>query len=269
MRFAIINGERVEAAPQLIGFCPGCNLPVIARCGTQRIHHWAHRNNLSCDSWWEPETEWHRLWKSNFPDEWQEIILRDEMTGERHIADIRTGHGLVIEFQHSHITPQERISRESFYKNMVWLVDGTRLKREHQRFLSDKDYFFQMSYGSFLVGSPQRSLPTAWLSSPIPVIFDYRSNKSGYGSADVENYVYCLFPVRIGTSALLEKISIKAFVDDAINGASTLRIRSFMRDKNQFVRELQHQITMLQKFQARSASANFSRPATYKKRGRF
>ncbi len=57
----------------------------------------------SCDPWWENETEWHRKWKGNFAEEWQEVILTDGITDEKHIADIRTPYGLVVEFQHSHI----------------------------------------------------------------------------------------------------------------------------------------------------------------------
>jgi hypothetical protein len=51
----------------------------------------------------ENETEWHRAWKDQFPPEWQEIVhLAGD--GERHIADVKTGDGWVIEFQHSYIT---------------------------------------------------------------------------------------------------------------------------------------------------------------------
>jgi hypothetical protein len=56
-----------------------------------------HIGDKKCDSWWEPETEWHRSWKSNFLDEWQELVLRDKQTGEKHIADVCTDYGLVIE----------------------------------------------------------------------------------------------------------------------------------------------------------------------------
>jgi competence protein CoiA len=49
---------------------------MIARCGSQRIHHWAHKNKSEqCDHWWENETEWHRNWKASFPVDWQEITL--------------------------------------------------------------------------------------------------------------------------------------------------------------------------------------------------
>lgn len=136
MRFALIDNKPTEAASGLNGgVCPGCGAPVIAKCGTHKVHHWAHKGVKMCDNWWEPETEWHRAWKNNFPKEWQEIFLPDEQTGEKHIADVKTEHGLVIEFQHSHIKPEERISREKFYRNMVWIVDGTRLKYDLPRFL--------------------------------------------------------------------------------------------------------------------------------------
>src|SRR5690606_12286408 len=116
MHFALINNNRVEAQPQLKGLCSCCSKPVIAKCGTRKIWHWAHKSKTDCDNWWEPETEWHRTWKNNYPTDCQEIALLDERTGEKHIADVRTIHNLIIEFQHSHIDPQERASREQFHK---------------------------------------------------------------------------------------------------------------------------------------------------------
>ena len=68
-----------------------------SKCGKVKVNHWAHKGNRNCDTWWEPETEWHRSWKNNFASEWQEIILADEITGEKHIADVRMPDGFVIE----------------------------------------------------------------------------------------------------------------------------------------------------------------------------
>lgn len=136
MRFAIVNTNRAEAEPGLNGLCSGCNQPVIPKCGTKRIPHWAHRSDKNCDRWWEPETAWHRAWKDNCPREWQEKFLPDPKTNEKHIADVCTSTGLIIEFQHSHIEPKERIARENVYQNMVWVVDGRRLKLDYHRFLN-------------------------------------------------------------------------------------------------------------------------------------
>ncbi|TSJ36560.1 competence protein [Mucilaginibacter corticis] len=256
MRFALINNKRVEAEPNLTGICAGCGMQVIAKCGTQRIHHWAHRSKV-CDPWWEPETEWHRNWKSNFPLEWQEVILKDDQTGEKHIADVRTANGLVIEFQHSAISPLVRSSREAFYRNMIWVVDGTRLKREHQRFLLAKDQFFEISQNSFLPGDPGHCLPKAWLASPVPVVFDFRSDLWLSGSFMIRDHLYCLFPVSIGQSVLLEKIPVKNFIDDALNGKSPLRLRSYLNDKSKFLINLQNQLAMLQQMPQRRSTVNF------------
>lgn len=118
MRFAIVGNNRIEAQPKLQGLCPCCFKPVVAKCGEQKVWHWAHRGNTACDNWWEKETEWHRAWKNNYPTEWQEKSLFDEKTGEKHIADVCTIRNLVIEFQHSYISQKERVSREQFYK--IW-----------------------------------------------------------------------------------------------------------------------------------------------------
>ncbi|MER8440935.1 competence protein CoiA family protein [Mesorhizobium sp. M1312] len=88
---------------------------MVAKCGTQRVWHWARHGNRSCEPWWEPETPWHRGWKDQFPSEQQEIIRHDQK-GEKHIADVMTENGLVIEFQHSHLPLQEKGAREGFYR---------------------------------------------------------------------------------------------------------------------------------------------------------
>ena len=44
--------------------------------------------------------------------------------GEVHRADIKTPTGIVIEVQHSTMTDSERESRETFYDNLIWIVDG-------------------------------------------------------------------------------------------------------------------------------------------------
>jgi competence CoiA-like predicted nuclease len=172
MKFALVEGSKTEAAKGVKGTCPSCGSELIAKCGEVKMHHWAHQGNRNCDPWWENETEWHRLWKNNFPDKWQEISFTDERTGEKHVSDVHTDYGLVIEFQHSHIDPQERRAREIFYKNMVWVVDGTRLKRDYSRFLKGKNDFRRTNNpGIFLVDFPDECFPSAWLGSSKPVIF--------------------------------------------------------------------------------------------------
>lgn len=215
MRFALVNDERTEAKLGLKGICPGCSQPVIAKCGNQRIHHWAHGSNKACDSWSEPETEWHRAWKNNYPLDWQEVILPDKQTGEKHIADIQTGHSLVIEFQHSHLDPKERLSREKFHQNMIWVVDGTRLKRDYPRFLKEKDNFRSAGMqGFFFVDFLDECFPKDWVESSVPVIFDFLGTPSSTDTKDaMRNALWCLLPGRVGRYAVVVKISRTDFVN--------------------------------------------------------
>ena len=133
MKYALSNTGRIEATPKSIGICQCCGSELVAKCGTQKIWHWAHKGKRNCDHWWENETQWHRDWKDNFPKEWQEVVHLSE-DGEKHIADVKTSNGLVVEFQHSAISLKEKLSRETFYKDMIWVVDGRRLERDFQRF---------------------------------------------------------------------------------------------------------------------------------------
>ena len=132
MKFALLNNERIEATKGAKGVCPSCGSELIAKCGEVYAHYWAHKKKC-VDHWWENETEWHRNWKNEFPNEWQEIIQYDE-SGEKHIADVKTKTGWTIEFQHSFIESEERNSRDNFYNKLIWVVDGARRKTDIKQF---------------------------------------------------------------------------------------------------------------------------------------
>lgn len=248
MRFALIDDQHTEAKPDLVGaVCPGCGAPVIAKCGTQKVHHWAHRNTRMCDSWWETETQWHRNWKNNFPVEWQEIFLPDEQTGEKHIADVRTEYGFVIEFQHSHITPEERTSREQFYKNMVWVVDGTRLQRDLPRFVKGGKFSArELKPGVMHVDFADDYFPRNWLKSSVPVVFDFLGLDNPDSQDDMRNNLYCLFPSHDEWEAVFAKIPRKVFVKTTISGEWSERVRAFMDEMEQEHREKERQRKMNQ-----------------------
>ena len=133
MKFSTIEGQRREAEPGLSAACPSCGGAMIAKCGAHRVWHWAHQGVRVCDPWWESETHWHRAWKNEFPVGWQEVI-HTAQSGEKHIADVKTKTGTVIEFQHSFLKAEERTSREAFYGKMVWVVDGRRRVRDATQF---------------------------------------------------------------------------------------------------------------------------------------
>lgn len=234
MHFALVDSKRIEAQPSVIGYCCCCLMPVIAKCGSRKIWHWAHKIKTDCDSWWEPETKWHRAWKNNYPNEWQEVSLFDDRNREKHIADVRTAHNLVIEFQHSNITSQERISRERFYKNMVWVVDGTRLKRDYPRFLKGRNNCYENTifYRTdnpkiFEVDLWDWCFPAAWLESTAPVIFDFLGDGTLDDPDGLRLPLYCLFP-QVGRYARVIELSRNAFVKATTNGEWTSRVEKFM-----------------------------------------
>lgn len=130
MKYAKADGKNTEATPKARAVCLCCGETLISKCGSVKIWHWSHFPKRHCDKWWENETEWHRNWKNLFPRENQEVVLFDEVTGEKHIADVKTKDGLVIELQNSPMTESELVSRENFYKNMVWVVNGTNFLKQ-------------------------------------------------------------------------------------------------------------------------------------------
>lgn len=120
MQFAVAEDRsRVLPTKGAKALCPICESQVIAKCGVIVVHHWAHEAGCDCDPWFEPETEWHRAWKSLFPLEWVEIPC-----GE-HRADVLTDRGIVVELQNSSISPDEIRAREKCYRRMVWVVNAS------------------------------------------------------------------------------------------------------------------------------------------------
>lgn len=209
MRFALIDNERVLPVHGLKARCPSCGAEMIAKCGTARVHHWAHRGKRVCDHWWETETEWHRNWKEKFPQHWQEIIHFAE-NGEKHIADVKTERGLTIEFQYSHLRPDERISREQFYGNIVWVVNGTRLKRDLPRFMEYKDLMRETgAEGIYTCHAPERLFPRNWINSSACVFFDFGEQEGRL------HILWCLLPYRVSGHAVIIAMQRSHFVDKA------------------------------------------------------
>ena len=179
-KFALVEGVRRQAESGLKGKCIFCGAEMTAKCGQIRVHHWAHRRTLTCDRWWEPETEWHRAWKDQFPLEWQEIIQESPQDGEKHIADVKTKTGVVLEFQYSFLRRDERESREKFYQNMLWVVYGRRRKRDMQQF------FACLKAGNVINHEPvivsvvwtEGALLRDWGVNRLPVYFDFGNSKT-------------------------------------------------------------------------------------------
>jgi competence protein CoiA len=207
MRFALAEGVRSEARPKQHGCCPLCGPEMIPKCGRVKVWHWAHKGRLECDPWYE-ETEWHRLWKNRFPLEWQEQIAYDPESGEKHIADVRTPSDLVIEFQHSVISPQEVAAREAFYKKMIWIVDGDRGSLDPQYFsmgLHGPISRDPLAYGVEFWGR-SRLLPN-WSAVAAPVYLDFG-----------ESVVWRLISFQAPRNAIVLMIPKDGFVERCMAG---------------------------------------------------
>ena len=128
MQFAYVDGAlREPASTGGRAVCPCCGCEVVAKCGVKIVRHWAHRRD-DCDPWAEPESEWHRFWKSSAaPPERREVVLGG------HRADAVLASGVVVEVQKSRLSPKEIHERESFYTSaaagLVWVIDRPLVER--------------------------------------------------------------------------------------------------------------------------------------------
>lgn len=179
MRFLKVNGERIEATKGAKGVCPDCGSDVIAKCGPERVNHWSHLGRRDCDSWHETESEWHRAWKDKFPPDWQEITHHAE-DGEIHRADVKTNDGWVLEFQRSIIKPEERKSRNEFYKKLIWVVYGLERKKDAAKFQEALE-----EWGTAINGKPfikhlrmrhECKLLKEWTNDKSFVFFDFEES---------------------------------------------------------------------------------------------
>ena len=219
MKYALINGKRTESFPKGRATCPVCGEMVIAKHGIYRAHHWSHKADSECEHWADKETQWHIDWQNKFPDEWHEYIQHDQ-SGEKHIADVRTIHGLVIEFQHSHLDPQERAKRERFYGNMVWIVDGTRLKGDYPRFQKGIGSLLTTTNkkGHLLVPNPELCFPADWSNSSVPVLFDFLGDGLIDPTDEQRKPLWCLLPNLEDKKAVVIKMSREHFIETATKG---------------------------------------------------
>ena len=223
MKFALVDNVRQEATPGINGTCPVCGAQCIARCGEKNRNHWAHKSKKDCDHWWEKETFWHRNWKDKFPKEWQEVINYDSVTGEKHVADIKTDTGLVIEFQHSSISPEERKSREAFHKTMVWVANIVN-KRDVK--------LFEGYPQEGMAKKSEMDIPTRWFDSKVPVLFDLSDPEQ----EKVTDLLYCMLPQTMRNwYKRFVIISKRDFVEKANNGSLKQYLHDLMIEWQQEV----------------------------------
>lgn len=234
MQYALVNGEKREASRGLIGVCQSCDQLMIPKCGPIKAPHWAHKSEARCDPWWEKETPWHRAWKELFPEGWREVRQHDA-TGERHIADVRTEHGLVIECQHSSISAVEVAAREKFYLSvgtMVWLVDGARYKAGLPKLVESQKWWGKTGKKRvFSTDRPEKSFPRSWLNCSVPVIFDFSGASEQNGGV---HKFWCLLPGRARGRAVVAAVSRRWLVEKAKTKSELVQCERILAEVAEF-----------------------------------
>ena len=136
MQFAIDeNGIRTSINNSIRGKtykCPCCGSEVIQKKGDIMIWHFAHKSIADCVNYYDHKGEWHRAMQELFPEKNREVYEKTETY--RHIFDVLTDKGRIIEFQHSSMSPKEFQRRtEDYYERAVekrtprpvWVFDFT------------------------------------------------------------------------------------------------------------------------------------------------
>tara|TARA_R110001592_G_C12796796_1_gene716550 strand:- start:54 stop:674 length:621 start_codon:yes stop_codon:yes gene_type:complete len=90
------NKERIPPSKSREAYCPACSAEVIAKMGSIKAHHWAHKLKSDCD-YGKGMTEWHYRWIERHYNKpgWQ-VEHIDE--GRRYDC-FNAGRGLVVEVQ--------------------------------------------------------------------------------------------------------------------------------------------------------------------------
>jgi hypothetical protein len=214
LKYALINNDKVEAIKGAKGSCPICNSELVAKCGEVKVNHWAHKGNRNCDPWWENETDWHRAWKNKFPIDWQEVVHSAE-NGEKHIADVKTVNNWVLEFQHSYLKPDERRSRNAFYKKLVWVVDGMRRERDKEQFqnvLKDCRVVKQKPLICRIFFPEECRIISEWLACDAFVFFDFNVLDK------LDDALWFMLPNNSKSGANLMRFPRKDFIQYHIDG---------------------------------------------------
>lgn len=216
MQFALFGGARVAPEKGLEGaVCPFCRQPVIARCGEERVKHWAHKSVIDCDPWLEPETEWHRRWKNRFGDMQEQM---HENGGTRHVADVKTTDGTIVEFRHNAISREGCATREAFFgKTMFWVVDCARNSRQAERLKENRYRLRTSSVLGYVMQStrePEKCFPKVWTESRRFVFLDYGNPE-----------LMCIFPGRMRGQLLRMAMQKDEFVECVNGGHAKFRER--------------------------------------------
>ena len=159
------NLEIIYPEKDVIGSCPECGDKVFSKCGEYKEWHFSHYSGKECCDGFgtKGKCEWHTNWQNKFPKERQEIrIIKNN---KLHIADAITKNGIVVEFQHSQISPSEIKKREDFYVDMVWVFDCTEIRNHFSvltKFPQFENVSWQNKFGKIIDEKWMQVSETSW-----------------------------------------------------------------------------------------------------------
>jgi hypothetical protein len=102
--------------------------------------------------------------------------------------------------------------------------------------------FRTIKSGIFRVDFPEEVFPSAWLGSSVPVLFDFQNIDPFSDPENIRRFLYCLFPVKIGNSAVVAEFTHNAFVNSVLSDEWAVRTASFIKDIVQVANENRQQL---------------------------
>jgi len=202
--------------------CICCETKVIAKLGKIKAHHFAHEEKIECDSFRTTDsmTFWHQYWQAFVDTEFYEVIIKKN--NKKHIADIyNPKKELVIEIQHSNISPEKMKERENFYDNMIWVIDETtKCCNECEiKFCSECEYYDKICNECKIEKKCCKNKIKMLIECENFVIIT-NVNKPFFLSASkpvflhIENYMLKFIKQLDNNYYFCQKIKIKKFIDD-------------------------------------------------------
>jgi competence protein CoiA len=123
---------------------------------------------------------------------------------------------------------KERDAREKIYKNMVWVVNCSRLKNDHKRFNKNKNLLIPKIGQKYIcIVEPhyiEKLFPSAWINCNTPILFDF----DGKIEDDQNNFLYCLLP-KNDWYYEVAKITYKSFINSTTNGSWISRVENYIK----------------------------------------
>lgn len=152
-------------------YCPCCGEQMIQKRGSVIKHHFAHKSLENCVSYYDNKGEWHREMQDLFPEDNREIFNNE---CGKHIFDVLTHNGRIIEFQNS------PMSIDEFWKRTGDYVSHT-IKHDTPRMIWVFNYINRNFY---VVGRTQhggtRRRKIRWYR-PTSYVDEYREWEASFG----------------------------------------------------------------------------------------